>query len=272
MTSVTKGLHMEVEGSPGIHTGEQRDHQMAIRVGRQTKAAEIVLHKTVPQLQDSPPPELKTSGCHFLPAPPLRAEEIRRTGSAAEDELPTLTLLKELPMPLLLIASGPDHGSAATRRRNISQHQIRPGRSSTNSTAQGRQPARSRQPASRRDKHLNLLLFGLIFTSLVPAPLLSTFRPATPPRRPSDRPGLPGTTLKGGRRGRSSREEKSEQKLSPRAQPSSDAEVCASDLGRIALLPQNLPAGHSSSETWRQFLPAREASGGGGAQEKNLTP
>jgi hypothetical protein len=49
---------MEVEGSPGNITGEQRSHQMAIKVGRQTKAAEIVLQKKVSQLLDNSPTTL----------------------------------------------------------------------------------------------------------------------------------------------------------------------------------------------------------------------
>jgi hypothetical protein len=49
---------MEVEGTPGSITGEQLSHQMAIKVGRQTKAAEIALQKKVSQLQDNSPTEL----------------------------------------------------------------------------------------------------------------------------------------------------------------------------------------------------------------------
>jgi hypothetical protein len=56
------------------------------------------------------------------PAPLMRAEEICRTASTAEVKLPKWTLLKELLMSMLLIASGSGHGSTATRCGNISQH------------------------------------------------------------------------------------------------------------------------------------------------------
>jgi hypothetical protein len=153
-TSRTEGLRLEVEETPVSITGD--GHQMAIRVGQHTRAAEIELHKIVSPLQDNSPPELWTTACDFPPTPPLRAEETCRTDPTVEDELPTQTLLKELPVSLLLLISGPDQGSTTRRSKIASQHQVRPGGPNTNSTARSRLPARS------RDSQLKLPLLGLI--------------------------------------------------------------------------------------------------------------
>ena len=107
-------------------------------------------------------------------------------------------LLEELPMSMLL-AFGPNHGSAATRCRST-----RSGSKDLVST-----PRHEADDLHVIDTKLDLHLLDLICTTLDLAPFIRNFCPSASSRRVSDRPGLTEARLSRGEEGVSSQERRS---------------------------------------------------------------
>jgi hypothetical protein len=113
---------LEIEETSRNTSGMMRSHLMAIWVGWQTKAAEIVLQLVVYLLQDRRTPKPRTPPRLFPSTPPLRDEEACRATPVFGEEQPTRALLMESSALMHLVTFGFGQESTATRTRIASEH------------------------------------------------------------------------------------------------------------------------------------------------------
>lgn len=178
---------------PGFIAGFKRDHQMVIKVGRQSNLGRRECSPRSCSITTPGQPETRTRSTtrSFSSPPPWRFEGDCEALPAPDPQLPEKALFTELPAAPGPTACGSNRRSSASRRRTTKQRQIRPEGSSAVLPACRRSPA-----VHRYILLLQELLELQICTS--PVPLLSFRKTAMPSRRASGWPGRTRSTLNGG--------------------------------------------------------------------------